>query len=194
MANAQRKQQILGAALELFAERGYFGTSMQDIAHAVGIRASSLYNHVSSKEQVLAELCVGWMGQLLVTFDAAMAGESPDPVRRLDRAVRTHLRFHAQHALAVRVVNHEFTALEPKNRAQVVNLRRDYVVRWKEIVLSGVESGVFRVPDPKIAVYALIDMGLSVSQWFDPKGTYDTAQLGEMYTGFALGLVGAADL
>ncbi len=52
----QRRQAILAAALELFADRGYFGTSLRDIATAVGVRESALYNYFPSKEALFVAL------------------------------------------------------------------------------------------------------------------------------------------
>ena len=52
------KAKILQAALKLFSEIGYDPASMRKLADAVGMRASSLYNHFSSKEAILAELVV----------------------------------------------------------------------------------------------------------------------------------------
>ncbi|MGH7860068.1 MAG: helix-turn-helix domain-containing protein, partial [Candidatus Binatia bacterium] len=50
------RRQILDAALRLFAERGYGGTSIRDIARAAGVQSASLYSHYPSKEHVLAEI------------------------------------------------------------------------------------------------------------------------------------------
>ena len=50
------REKILNQALELFAENGYHGTSMREIAKAVGIKGSSIYNHFSGKEEIFSEL------------------------------------------------------------------------------------------------------------------------------------------
>ena len=60
-----RRAEICDAALSVFAERGYHGTSMEEIARVVGMRASSLYNHVSSKQELLAGIMVATMRDLL---------------------------------------------------------------------------------------------------------------------------------
>jgi AcrR family transcriptional regulator len=50
------REKILNESLELFAENGYHGTSMREIAKAVGIKGSSIYNHFSGKEEIFSEL------------------------------------------------------------------------------------------------------------------------------------------
>ncbi|RAK11738.1 TetR family transcriptional regulator [Halanaerobium saccharolyticum] len=50
------REKILNEALELFAENGYHGTSMREIAKAVGIKGSSIYNHFSGKEEIFSDL------------------------------------------------------------------------------------------------------------------------------------------
>jgi AcrR family transcriptional regulator len=68
-ADGQRtRQAILDAALSLFAEKGYFGTSLRDVARAVGVRESALYNYFPGKESL---------------FEALLAAESADKVERL---------------------------------------------------------------------------------------------------------------
>jgi AcrR family transcriptional regulator len=51
-----KKNEILEKSLELFANQGYFGTSMDDIAKAVGIKKASLYSHYSGKESIFKAL------------------------------------------------------------------------------------------------------------------------------------------
>ena len=68
-ADGQRtRQAILDAALALFADKGYFGTSLRDVARAVGVRESALYNYFPGKEAL---------------FDALLAAESADKAERL---------------------------------------------------------------------------------------------------------------
>ena len=68
-ADGQRtRQAILDAALGLFADKGYFGTSLRDVATAVGVRESALYNYFPGKEAL---------------FEAILAAESAEKGERL---------------------------------------------------------------------------------------------------------------
>lgn len=193
MVNKMRRDQISAAALDLFDRLGYHGTGMEDIAAAVGMRASSLYNHFRSKQSLLAEVTVTAMQDLLEANDAALAAldVDADPIARLRETMRSHVVFHTTNAKRVRVVNRELGSLDHPARGTVVQLRRDYVARWMSVVNDGVAAGVFTAADVKIACWALIDMGIGVSQWYAPGGRYTAEELGQMYADFALRQLGA---
>ena len=73
-ADGQRtRQAILDAALDLFAQKGFFGTSLRDVATAVGVRESALYNYFPSKDALFEALILG---------RPALQGGAPDRARR----------------------------------------------------------------------------------------------------------------
>ncbi len=191
MANLQRRTQITTAAMKLFDERGFHGTGMEHIAKEIGMSASSLYNHFSSKQAVLAEGLSLTMESLLRTHASELAGVS-DPVEKLRVSMSVHVQFHADNAMAVRVVNQELNNLQEPTRSVIRQLRRDYVARWMQIVEEGSAAGKFRVEDIKITCYALIDMGIGVALWFRDQDSYSATELGGIYADAALRQCGVA--
>lgn len=185
MANQERRSQIAAAALALFSQRGYNSTGMEDIAGHVGIATSSLYNHVGSKRELLTEVILDTLRGLLDDHREGLAGLTT-PSEQLHAAMRRHVRYHALHAQATRVVNNEIAHLDPAARAQATALRRDYVRCWQRIIAAGVAAGDFLVADVKVCAYSLIDMGLGVCLWFDPQARYSAEELGTMYADMAL--------
>ena len=81
-----RADDVRDAALTLFAARGYHGTSMKDIAAALGLQAPSLYNHVESKQSLLQEIMLGSM-QRLVREQQAVLATTKDVTEQLRRAM-----------------------------------------------------------------------------------------------------------
>ena len=59
-----RKNQLKEVAQSLFKEKGYVGASMRDMAQTLGIEAPSIYNHVSSKQELLSKICFDILGVL----------------------------------------------------------------------------------------------------------------------------------
>lgn len=185
MANPKRRAQIAEAAMELFDERGYHATGMEDIASAVGMRASSLYNHYGSKQEVLADIAISSM-EALLRFHATGYSPMKTSADKLFASMKYHTIFHAEQAQRARIVNSEIRALQEPTRSIVVQMRRDYVARWMAIVREGIDSGVFVADDVKIVSWALIDMGIGVSQWYADGGRLSSEELGNMYGRIAL--------
>ena len=85
-----RKSEIRLTAKKLFKERGYAATSMRDLAKEVGIEAASLYNHLSSKEELLNEMCFDIADQFFLAFNAAIL-EEKNPSKKLKAAIKAHI-------------------------------------------------------------------------------------------------------
>jgi AcrR family transcriptional regulator len=181
---------VRDAALSLFAQRGYHGTSMKDIAEVVGMRAPSLYNHVGGKQELLVEIVERTLVDLQRLHDEAV-GSTRDVAEALRRAVEAHVRYHARHPREVRVANRDLPALAPAARERVVGMRRRYARSWQALLQRGADAGRFDVPDPRLASYALLEMGIGVATWFRPDGRLSEDAVAYHYGDMALRLAGA---
>ena len=187
-ARSARSIDVREAALTLFAERGYHGTSMKDIAAALELRAPSLYNHVSAKQEILRDVMSETMTSLMKIVRSAIAGTT-NTTEQLRRAAEAHVRFHARHPREVRVGNHEIAALEEPHRSTVTGLRRDYSNMFVALITRGVEEGVFQTHSPLLAAYAILQMGIGVSMWYQPGGALSEDDIVFQYGDIALGVV-----
>lgn len=174
------------AALLRFAERGYHGVSIRELAEAAGVTVSSVYSHVSAKEELLAELMVighlehnAWLRQAL---DAA----PDDPREQIRRVMRAHARVHATYPLLTRLCNKELHALSEQNRARFMDVRHDSERVFLEIVERGLASGDFHCGDPWLVVAAIGGMGIRVAEWYDPQGPYSVDDIAEAYADFTV--------
>ncbi|MFI0961273.1 TetR/AcrR family transcriptional regulator [Streptomyces sp. NPDC021080] len=188
-ASAGRAADIRAAALSLFSERGYPGTTMADIGAAVGIRGPSLYKHVDSKQELLAQIMTGTMDELMRTHRAAVAG-CEDVVERLRRAAEAHVRYHARHRLEAFVGTREIRSLEEPHRAQVLARRAAYERAFRELIVEGVEAGRFVTASGKLTSYAILDLGMGVAVWYREGGDMTEDQVVYQYGDFALRLAG----
>jgi len=185
-----RRTDVCDAALALFAERGYHGTSMKDIAEAVGMRAPSLYNHVGAKQELLVEIMEATLAELQGLHDAAV-DSTRDVAEALRRAVEAHVRYHARHPLQVRVGNRDLPALAPANRERVIGMRRRYARSWQALLQRGADEDRFDLPDARLASYAILEMGIGVATWFRPDGRLSEDVVVCHYGDMALRLAGA---
>ncbi len=188
-----RMLEIREAALTLFSERGYYGTGMEDIARVVGIRASSLYNHLPSKQILLADIMLTTMRELIRVFDESIkqAQDSADPAAELRLAMEVHVRYHATHRRDVRVGNREIASLEEQHQREVRQQRRTYARRWQAMIERGINTGAFATPSAQLSTYALLEMGIGVSQWFQEGGPLTLDEIADHYAEMALRQLGA---
>jgi AcrR family transcriptional regulator len=186
-----RRSDIREAGLTLFAERGYHATSMDDIGRFIGVKGPSLYNHLKSKQEILVDIMVTTMQELLAQFDKASSIGGP-PVR-LREVMAEHVRYHATHPRDVRIGNREIPNLEEPAHELVLNLRNEYEGKWRDLIQEGLESGDFSIPSVRVAVYAILEMGIGVAQWYRPDGSLSLDQIAELYAEMASRLLGVHD-
>jgi AcrR family transcriptional regulator len=181
---------VIDAACALFADRGYRGTSMKDIAEVLGVRASSLYNHVASKQDILFAIMDKAMDRALDAQEAALGGVA-GPADQLRAATESlvldFLRFPAE----VTVCNTEVRSLDPANRDAIVAKRDRYAARVRAIIAEGCRAGRFETPNPDLAAFAVLEMGNGAKSWFRPSGRYPDTYVAREYGEFALRMVGS---
>lgn len=175
----------------LFERHGYEATTLRQVATEVGITIGSLYNHMSSKEELLVEILGGVLDDLLVAHERATA-EISDPLERLRAALELHIRFHATHAREVFIGNTEIRSLTPARRADVVAKRDRYEAELQRILTDAADAGVVDPIDLRLQVYAIVAIGAHVASWYRPGGASSLKRIVECYTQMILRQLGAA--
>lgn len=180
---------VRAAAQRLFARYGYAAVTMRQIAAEVGMQAGALYRYTPDKQALLVDLMETHLTELLAAHDALPP--CPDALAALEQFTRFHIRFHAARVDAVFIAYMELRALEPANFAKVEAMRRTYEARLAAILQAGVAAGQMRLPDPKLAAYALIAMLTGVNTWYREGGRLSLAEVEAMYCAMVTKAVGA---
>ncbi|GIQ73138.1 TetR/AcrR family transcriptional regulator [Bradyrhizobium sp. RD5-C2] len=160
---------IRKAGVRLIFERGYEAMSLRQLAAEVGIQAGSLYNHISTKQDLLFDLVQEHINDLLRELDLALEGKA-DPVEKLRAFVAFHVSYHMTRKREVFIANSELRSLEAKNYDIVVALRGAYEQRLAQILTDGVSEGVFEVGDIQVATFAIIALLTGLCTWYRPGG------------------------
>ncbi len=179
-----RRLQIATKAAQVFAASSYHTVGMREVAAAVGIRGASLYNHFSSKEEILYEIA------LSVTRDTVEGYLSilDAPGRSAERLAAL-IRLQIRH-VAVRRVEHlvaiaELKALTDEHRRHVLDYRNYYHRRVRDVIIAGHRTGDFRTSNARRATTALMDMLNGVSAWYRPE--IDVDHLADDYIRLGVG-------
>lgn len=160
---------IRKAGLRLIFEHGYEAMSLRQLAAEVGIQAGSLYNHISTKQELLFALVQDHMNTLLRQLEAALEGKD-QPVDQLRAFVAFHVAYHMTKKREVFIANSELRSLDPKNYDAIVALRGAYEQRLAQILAEGVSQGVFEVPDIQVATFAILSLLTGLCSWYRPGG------------------------
>ena len=181
----------LAAALDCFAEQGYHGTSMRELAAATGLSVPGLYHHYRSKQDILMALMVAVMEELLERSEAALASADDAPLARFDNLVESLLRFHMFRQREAFVASSETRSLEPANRRRYVDLRDRQQRMIDDVVAEGTASGVFATPYPVEAARNVATVCIGVASWFRMEGPLSVEETLHRQLVLLRGLVGA---
>ncbi|MGF6433273.1 MULTISPECIES: TetR/AcrR family transcriptional regulator [Bradyrhizobium] len=160
---------IRKAGVRLIFEHGYEAMSLRQLAAEVGIQAGSLYNHISTKQDLLFDLVQDHINDLLRELDLALEGKA-DPVEKLRAFVAFHVTYHMTRKREVFIANSELRSLDAKNYDAVVALRGAYEQRLAQILTDGASDGVFEVVDIQIATFAILALLTGLCTWYRPGG------------------------
>lgn len=185
------REALLEAACELFAERGYRATSMKDIAHALDVRAPSLYNHVSAKQDILYAIMDRAMDRAITALAAALE-DLTDVADQLRAATESLVLDFLRNPAEVTICNNEVRSLDHDNRIAIVAKRDYYAAQVRKIIDQGCRAGRFHAPSPQLAAFAVLEMGNGAKSWFRPDGRYTDVYVAKEYGEFALRIVGHA--
>ena len=183
---------ILLAGLGLFAEHGFHGTSIREIAAAAAIQPASLYAHFPSKEAILAELALAGHEEHLTRLVTALLQSGTDPRDRLAALVRAHVHTHADYPMLAVVASNEMHALSPAAAAPAAAARRRSEALLAEVLAMGHQHGVFDLVHLEATAAAIGSMGIRVASWYPaPEAGLNPSQLADVYASLALRMAGA---
>ncbi|WP_237318684.1 TetR/AcrR family transcriptional regulator [Streptomyces sp. JJ36] len=183
-------RRLLLGAVEAFAERGFHATTTRDIAGRAGMSPAALYIHYRTKEELLYQISrVGHERSVRILSAAAASG--PGAAERLDTAVRAFVRWHAEHHLTARVVQYELAALDEEHYAEIVAMRRRTEQILRDLLSDGVAAGEFTVEDVRGTALAVLSLCIDVARWFRSEGPRTPDEIGALYAGLVLRMVGA---
>jgi len=126
---ASRRDQLLSTAADLFAERGFHGTSVADLGAACGMSEPALYKHFPSKDALLAAMLVS-ISEELLAVGTARSEEAADAQSALHALVDWHISFALANKSLIVVQDRDWAALPVEARERVRTLQRSYVALW----------------------------------------------------------------
>lgn len=172
--SADRRQELLGVAARLFASRGYYSVTVDDIGEALGLTGPALYKHFASKEALLVAVFDAVIAQQTERMHEVLAGAST-PAEALPAIVRLHLDFAIEQRENMSVWRQEFHNLPEEDGWRLRRAQRLYVEEWVHVV-HALEPGLSDA-EVRAVVHGILGMLQSPSEFLSGLPTETLASL-----------------
>jgi AcrR family transcriptional regulator len=179
------KNTIKTISINLFYKKGYFATSISDIAREAGIQKSSIYYHYSNKEELLFDILKITMVDLDENLESQIKGVQ-GAEEKMRAAIQSHVIFHMERQKEVIISDSELRGLTVDNYKNIMKMRDDYERKFQSLIKDGIEKGIFADMDFKVASYEIITMCTAVSIWFNQSGRLSKEDVAKIYTDFLI--------
>ncbi|WP_422354675.1 TetR/AcrR family transcriptional regulator [Roseivirga pacifica] len=171
-----RKQQILEEAAKLFRNYGFKGTSLQQIAKKVGMEGPSLYNHISSKNEILSHLLMT-NARIFHERITEIQTSSLGAIDKLDRVISLHIELTVANPDAMALMLHEWAHLEPAEKQEYVSLRDCYEREFQSILEQNIAEEKVVQMDVHFMMFMILSTLRSLYAWCAKYRDYNRLEL-----------------
>jgi AcrR family transcriptional regulator len=187
--NGTKKDAITSKGAVLFRKKGFATSSMRELAEIIGVEASSLYNHIGSKSEILQNICFKVANDFNIHLNEIEKKEE-NTVAKLEGLIRFHIYMMLNFYDEVYVANHEWKQLEEPYLSNFLNQRKTYEGRLVEIVSKGIENNELKNLHPHVAVLILLSAVRGLEFWQRHKKNINIGDLeNDMVTHLLKGLI-----
>lgn len=175
MNRTTRKKEIFAKAAFLFKKRGYSAVTMRDIADALQIKAASLYNHISSKQEILATIVI----QIAEHFTQGMdqiKSQNISPQEKLQKIIELHIDLTIQNPNAMACLNNDWMHLEEK-QGYFLKMRDEYEENLRNILKEGIKQNKIARRNLEIMLFSLLTTLRTLYIWHTKKEGIDAKTL-----------------
>lgn len=187
--NGSKKDVIIKKGAAIFRKKGFAASSMRELADNIGVEASSLYNHIGSKSEILQNICFKVANDFNVSLHDVEINNG-NAVSKLAAIIRFHIHMMLDSYDEVFVANHEWKHLEEPYLSNFLNQRKIYESSLVQIVSDGIKNNELKNLHPHVAVLIILSAVRGLEFWQRHKKNMNVADLeNDMVTHLIHGLI-----
>ena len=175
-----KQERLFDMAAALFAAKGYHGTSINDLAQAMGLQKGSLYHYFKSKEELLFRLLDEYITAALQEIEKICLLED-EPSEKLRQFMLFYSGFYAGDRDRLVLLINDIDKLGEPYKSQVIEKERRYYRALTGIFTQLQDAGIMKPIPPAVAAYAFFGMVHYTCKWFQQDGDISAESLGEMF-------------
>jgi AcrR family transcriptional regulator len=187
---ALKRARTVGAAVDLFYDHGYDGTTLEAVAERLGVTKPFIYAHFSSKAQLLADICSSAISASLEAIDTVLTTNA-GPRRKLEQLVRLFVSAVLRNQKEIAIYTREEKSLALEDHERISKLRRDFDHKLAALLAEGTKKGDFSLSDPRLAALSIGGMVSWSYVWFRPDGRLTPEQTADEICKLVLAMVQA---
>ena len=162
-----RKDQIIQTSAILFKEKGFSAVTMRDIAKAMGIKAASLYNHISSKQEILSNIIISLAEEFTEGMNNILS-EQICSVDKLKKIIELHVNVTSKNQFGMASLNSDWMHLND-SLDYYLSLRKNYEDNFRSIIKKGIQDNELVKSNPDIILFSILSTLRSLYIWIPDK-------------------------
>ncbi len=166
--NGTKKDAITKKAAALFRKKGFASSSMRELAESIGVEASSLYNHIGSKSEILQTICFKVANDFNIHLNEVERSPGNN-LAKLENLIRFHIHMMTDAFDEVFVANHEWKQLKDPYLSNFLNQRKAYEGSLVGIVSDGIKKKEIKNIHPYVAVLTILSAVRGLEFWHSHK-------------------------
>lgn len=163
------ENELLERAATLFADRGFNGTTLQDVADTVGLTRAALYHYFDGKEAMLAALVEGITAARVTELKKLRGDKTLSANEKLVAVTRMMVINVVTQAVRFRLLLQSEKELPAALAAKHAKARRDTLKEIVELFEEGIAAGDFKAVEPHVAAFSLLGMCNWPAWWYKPE-------------------------
>ena len=175
----ERRLEILRSAAAAFAQNGFSGATMEDIADKVQMAKGNLYYYFPSKQDLLFFCQEQSLGRLIEEANIALKSDAP-AAEQLRTMIIAHVRTILEEIYGS-TAHTDFRSLPAAQLKKVIKRRDQYEKAYRSVIERGIKEGTFEKCNVKTTVWAILGALNWTAQWFSPSGTISVDELGDQF-------------
>lgn len=190
-ASDLRRRSIISAAVTVFTQRGYAGSSTREIATECGLKQGHLYYYYPAKEEILYAIVTELHDSFLEGMDRWIENADDEPVNKMRAVLNGHVTLLCEkyHETFVSYENYRF--LEAGHRTIIVEKRQEYERRLNAMI-DECGPRVLAIPGG-VVTKAVLGVVNWPYQWYSPKGSTSVNSLAQWLSDLGISTLGLAN-
>lgn len=171
-----RKQEIIQTAALLFTTMGYKNVTMRVLAAEIGIKASSLYNHIQSKQEILSNIILDLSEQFTNNMETVSKSDLSS-VDKLKKIITSHIDITLNNPYGMAALQNDWMYLEEEPLPYYKKMRKEYEENLRQIIIDGIATGEIKNTNPEIILFSILTSLRSLYLWYSRQKEMEKGEL-----------------